>query len=169
MERRRPSTLPLPRLARRSSLVVVTLLVIALAGPVLADDFGYRVPLAQQPSGSLYVHGQINTTVTAEFLLDTGSGLVTVGRKLFAKIRRAGAVEKTGRVAARLANGRIQAVDLYLVQRFRLGESCELGPVEIAVMPGDGPNILGMSALARAAPFAVHLVPPALALSTCIA
>jgi hypothetical protein len=34
-------------------------------------------------------------------------------------------------------------------------------------MPGRGANILGLNLLARAAPFAVHVEPPSLALSDC--
>lgn len=156
---------------RRALVLVLVAALITLSmlatEQAAAEDFGYRIPLAQQSSGALYIEGQVNDSVSADFLLDTGSGMVTVGRDLFSQIKRSGPVEKVGRVAARLANGRLQPVDLYLVQRFRLGEHCEIGPLEVAVMPGKGRNILGMSALSRAAPFAVHMAPPSLAISSC--
>jgi predicted aspartyl protease len=132
-----------------------------------ASEFDTRVPLERAASGNFYVEGVLNTSVHSKFLVDTGSGLVTITEDLLDALAATGRVERAGRVAARLANGKLQAVQLYHVEHFRLGESCELGPIDVAVMPGRGANILGLNLLARAAPFAVHVEPPSLALSDC--
>lgn len=132
-----------------------------------AEDFEYRVPLTRATSGNLYVEGVMNDSVSSSFLVDTGSGLVTINRNLFDELKKNSRMEKVGRMAARMANGRLQAVDLYRVERFRLGKHCELGSVDVAVMSQDGGNILGLNVLARAAPFAMHVSPPSLALSAC--
>jgi hypothetical protein len=63
----------------------------------------------------------------------------------------------------------IAGVNVYRIDNFRLGDRCELGPIEVAVMANDGRNILGMSTLAKTAPFGVHADPPALAVSVCTA
>lgn len=150
---------------KSTPLLLATLLLAAL--PTYADDFAFRVPLTQAASGNLYVEGIMNGAVRSSFLVDTGSGLVTINRELLAALKKTGTVERVGRMAARLANGRLQPLDLYRVERFRLGDQCELGAVDVAVMPGDGANILGLNLLMRAAPFAMHAAPPTLALSAC--
>ena len=134
---------------------------------VHAEDFEFRVPLTRADSGNLYVEGVLNGAIRSDFLVDTGSGLVTINRKLFDELRKTSPVERVGRMAARLANGRLQPLDLYRVERFRLGEFCELGAVDVAVLSERGNNILGLNVLMRAAPFAMHASPPTLALSSC--
>ena len=124
------------------------------------------VPLEQAPGGSLYVDAEAGG-VSASFLLDTGAGLVTVSEAFFDELEARGAVREVRRVAARLANNRVQALTVYEVAQFRIGGHCDIGPVEVAVMPGGGRNLLGLSALGRAAPFTVSMAPPALHLSGC--
>lgn len=148
-------------------LCFATILSLLASLTATAEDFEFRVPLTRATSGNLYVEGVMNDSVSSSFLVDTGSGLVTINRKLFEELKKNSRMEKVGRMAARLANGRLQAVDLYRVDRFRLGEHCDLGSVDVAVMNWDGANILGLNVLARAAPFAMHVSPPSLALSTC--
>lgn len=151
-----------------STLIRVAMLAIApaLSATVPAADFEVEVPLTRAASGNYYVTGVLNAAVRSDFLVDTGSGLVTINERLFDALRAHGAVERGGRVAARMADGRLEAVQLYRVASFRIGEHCDLGAVEVAVMPG-GANILGLNLLSRAAPFAVHVTPPVLALSAC--
>ncbi|MEQ8233627.1 MAG: retroviral-like aspartic protease family protein [Gammaproteobacteria bacterium] len=132
-----------------------------------AADFDIEVPLSRADSGNFYVEGELNGNVSASFLVDTGSGLLTVSAELLDELERHGKVTRSGRMAARLANGRLQAVNLYRVERFVLGGHCDLGAVDVAVMPGARTNILGLNILQRAAPFAVHVTPPKLALSAC--
>lgn len=155
--------------ATRCSLSTVALagLLFASAHSASATDFDAEVPLVRHASGNLYVDGELAPGIAAEFLLDTGAGVVSVSEALFDRLSDRTHVEPAGRVAARLANGRFQAMNLYKVASFRIGGSCEIGPVEIAVMPGSDRNILGLSALSKAAPFAVHVTPPKLVLSGC--
>lgn len=124
------------------------------------------VPLEQAPGGSLYVDAEAGG-ISASFLVDTGAGLVTVSEAFFDQLEDRGAVREVRRVAARLANNRLQAMTVYEVAEFRIGDHCDIGPVEVAVMPGGGRNLLGLSALGRAAPFTVSMAPPALHLSGC--
>jgi hypothetical protein len=58
-------------------------------------------------------------------------------------------------------------MDIYEVRHFLLGDNCDLGPLEIAVMERGGRNLLGMNALQTAAPFAIYTTPPALTFSSC--
>ena len=151
----------------RPTLYMLAFLVSTLSAPASAGDFEFKVPLTRATSGNLYVEGVLNDQVRSSFLVDTGSGLVTINQKLFDELAKTSHVERVGRMAARMANGRLQALDLFRVERFRIGEHCELGAVDVAVMSRDGANILGLNVLVRAAPFAMHVSPPTLALSAC--
>jgi predicted aspartyl protease len=137
-----------------------------LPGTVSAELFSFSVPLSQSGSGSMTVIADIGD-VESEFLLDTGASMVTVSRELFEQVRDQAGTIKVRQVGARLASGKLQLMDVYEVQHFSLGDNCDLGPLEIAVLERGGRNLLGMNALQSAAPFAVFTFPPALAISNC--
>jgi len=149
-----------------SRVLTVTTMLCLAAGSTLAGEFGVRVPLRQAPSGNYYVAGSFNAAASAEFLVDTGASLVTINEELFEALERSGDVQRVRRMAARMADGSHKAMNVYRAEHFRIAD-CELGSIEFAVLSRRGRNILGLSALAKTAPFAVHLSPPALALSQC--
>jgi hypothetical protein len=66
-----------------------------------------------------------------------------------------------------LANGTEMQVPVYRLSAVRIGEKCLLQDVEAAVFPGDTRQILGLSALQKAAPFIFSTQPPKLQLSHC--
>ncbi len=134
-----------------------------IAPTAAADE---RVDLAQSGAGSLTIAAEI-AGVPARFIVDTGAGMVTVDRSLFKQMRRGGDIREVKRVAARLANNRLQMMTVYEVSHFRVGDTCDLGPIEVAVMEGAGRNLMGLSALGRAAPFTIHTSPPSITLSGC--
>lgn len=144
------------------------ILCLAMLAPLaaVALDFDHQVPLLTSPGGSFYVNSSV-AGIEAEFLVDTGAGYVTLGSELFRALRAESAVREVRRVAARLANGKLKPVTVYEVEHFVIGDGCDVGPVEVAVLEGAGRNLLGLSALTRAAPFAIHTSPPALLLSGC--
>ena len=160
------------QISRLSILLVAGLSM--LCPPLLLADsdstsftpFEYEVPLKGTGAGSLSVTAQIGS-VTGDFLVDTGASMVTIEKDLFDELRRMGSLLKVRSVAARLANGRVQALDVYMVEHFFLGSDCDLGPIEVAVVPRGGRNLLGMNALNQAAPFGFSIEPPALGLSRC--
>ena len=126
-----------------------------------------NVPIDKSQSGSLYVEAVINSDIRSQFIIDTGAGMIVLNRELFEQITASGKVEKTGEIAARLANGKYETMNLYKLESFSIGENCNLGEMEVAVMEHAGRNILGLSALSLAAPFAVHIKPLELVLSGC--
>ena len=130
-----------------------------------ADDIS--VPMDRAKSGNLYVKGVINHLVTSDFLLDTGAGMVTVTRDVLKQIKKSSKVTKVRDMAARLANGKLTKMDVYKIESFTIGQNCDLGEMEVAVVGNKGRNILGLSALGAAAPFAVHINPLKLVLSGC--
>lgn len=125
------------------------------------------VPIDKSGTGNLYVDAVINSNVRSQFMVDTGAGMITLNRELFKEISRRGSVKKVGKIAARLANGKYQTMSLYKVESFSIGENCDLGEMEVAVMKNSGRNILGLSALIKAAPFSIYTDPMELILSGC--
>jgi clan AA aspartic protease (TIGR02281 family) len=124
------------------------------------------LPLGASGAGSLTLEVTIGGVATP-FVLDTGAAMVTISRDVFEQLRRAGAVEASRKVAARLADGRLRQVSVQRIDRLDLGGGCELRDIEALVMPGRGRNLLGLNALARFAPFTLSMEPPLLELSDC--
>lgn len=153
---------------RLSSLyrTLAAIAVLVSSSPASAD-FDVLVPMSDSGAGNYSVSGSFGADPAAEFLIDTGAALTTISSKLFRSLQRTRSLEPVRRVAARLADGRLRAMNVYHIEDFHLGDHCSLGAIEVAVMANDGRNILGMSALAKTAPFGLHLSPAALALTRC--
>jgi predicted aspartyl protease len=128
--------------------------------------FAHSVLLEPTSSGSYSLSVDLGG-IPGDFLLDTGASLVTINRALFDKVRARSGASPAGRVAARLASGKLEMLELFEITHFALGADCELGPITVAVRKRGGRNLLGMSALQQMAPFAVSTAPPALGLSRC--
>ena len=111
--------------------------------------------------------GIVGDTVDSTFLIDTGASLSTISRELFKKIKTDQDVTHVRRIAARLANGKFQTADVYRISNFVIGNLCEVESIEVAVMPHNGRNILGMDVLALTAPFGLNLDRKELAVSQC--
>ena len=123
------------------------------------------IPMSQSASGTFYLSATA-AGHSADFLLDTGAGLVTLDEKTFAAIKKSTGVTHVRQMGARLANNKIKLIEVYKVDQFAVG-NCELGPLEVAVMKGGSRNLLGLSALGIAAPFSIQTTPPSLSLSNC--
>ena len=123
--------------------------------------------MAEVASGNYYVHGSLSDAVEADFLVDTGSGFVSLTPEVFANLRRLPGTRFVREVRGAMANGGIQRVKIYRIDSLKLTDQCVLRDIEVAVMPGSDRNILGLSALRQVAPFALELSPPRLLLSDC--
>jgi predicted aspartyl protease len=153
-------------MSRRPRILLV-LLVAYLPINALAERFGHAVQMSQRPSGNYYVHGSFQPGVETDFLVDTGSGYVALTEKTFQQIQKLPGTRYLREIAGATATGRVVAVRIYHVANISLGEHCKLADVEVAVMPGATRDILGLSALRQAAPFAMQLNPPELLVSHC--
>jgi predicted aspartyl protease len=133
-----------------------------------AELFTYPITMKISNGGTNYVSATLADSVTANFLVDTGSGMLVVNQDTFKALKQKQNkdIQFSHEAAARLANGKLHRVDVYTVNQFRIGAHCEIGKVDVAVIK-KGNNILGMSALKKAAPFAVSIDPPTLLLSHC--
>ena len=125
-----------------------------------------RVVLWADADGFFRVDGKVNGRLV-NFLIDTGASLSTISRSLFEKIKSHRDVIHVRKIAARLANGKFQSAEVYRISNFVIGKQCKMAPLEVAVMPSNGRNILGMNALAMTAPFGLNPQKMALAVSRC--
>lgn len=139
-----------------------------LLGPwAMGERFGHSIGMEKLASGNFYVHGSLSDTAPADFLVDTGSGFVSITAALFTTIRRLPGTQYLREIRGTMANGTTQRVKIYRVAKLALADACVLHDIEVAVMPGANRNILGLSALRHVAPFALELNPPRLLLSDC--
>lgn len=139
----------------------------AVSGLSSAEEFAFKIPVTQQSSGSYHVSGSVEESGEVEFLIDTGAGMVILAEKTFRSLNKVSNRKPSKRIAVRMADGRSKAVNVYTVTQLVLGDECNVGPLEVAVIPGATKNILGMDVLNKAAPFAIYNSPPSLALSAC--
>ena len=145
----------------------LSLALVAVSNLALAKDFEFKIPITQQNSGNYYVAGTLENEDSVEFLVDTGAGMVILTERTFKSLTEVSNKEPTKRIAARMADGRTKAVNVYTLNQLVLGQECNVGPLEVAVIPGAKNNILGLNILKKAAPFAIYTSPPSLALSAC--
>ena len=66
-----------------------------------------RIEMSLSGSGTLYVTASASG-IEAEFLLDTGAGMVTLNKATFDAISAASSVRRVRRIGARLANNRVR-------------------------------------------------------------
>jgi len=136
---------------------------------VHASDFNHQIPMHTRGTVTYYVSGLINDAVTSDFLVDTGSGYVAINTKTLNKLNHDGSAEFVKKISAVMADGSETVVPVYRLATLKLGNNCVIQNVEAAVMPGATPNILGLNALKKAAPFSMSMSPPTLTLAGCVA
>lgn len=138
-----------------------------LAAPVLASDFDFDLPMHLKGASTFYISGQIGDMPATEFMVDTGSSYMTINEETLEALQRTEEPVYLRDLTGILANGDQMRVPVYAVSHVELGEGCRLEKVEVAVFPGKTRQILGLSALLKAAPFVFSTNPPRLQLSNC--
>ena len=151
---------------RARSLLLI--LCAALAPATGADGgFAYEIELERHHSGTLYLRGGLGDGLETELLLDTGSSYVALSRKTFARLEGQPGVEFLRNIEGTMAAGRRLRVPVYRLPTLTIGTGCVLHDIEVAVMPGRGRDILGLSALRQMQPFALSMDPPRLRFARC--
>ena len=132
-----------------------------------AENFTLRVAMQEKSAATFYVSGEIVGFGELELMVDTGSGYMTINEETLSVLQREQAAQYVKQLQGVLANGDEITVPVYAIERMRIGRDCWLDNVEAAVFPGTSRQILGLSALRRAAPFIFSVEPPELVLSRC--
>ncbi len=138
-----------------------------LGAMVAAAELDTRVPMRHGNAATFYVAGHLGGAGDTEFMVDTGSGYVTINEVTLAALKDTGRARYSRDLRGILADGRELIVPVYVIQSLTIGETCRLRDVEAAVFPGATRQILGLSALKKTAPFTFSFDPPRLTLSNC--
>lgn len=138
-----------------------------VTGPSLAETYSTRVAMIEKPAATFYVPTRIAGSGIAEFMVDTGSGYVTINEHTLAEVTQTGQARYLRQLRGVLADGSELVVPVYSLSGLSIGKNCWLHDLEVAVFPGDARQILGLSALRQAAPFVFSVDPPELKLSRC--
>lgn len=146
-----------------------TLLLTSILASNLAADtgLGTRIPMTEKAAATFYVLAHIQGSGDTELMVDTGSGYVTINERTLQTLKRKGGARYVKKLHGVLANGSEMTVPVYAIDAVNIGGNCWLRDVEAAVFSGDARQILGLSALRKAAPFTFSVDPPSLVLSHC--
>lgn len=154
------------RISHTSQPTFILLIALLVINNAYAD-FDVQLPISSTGGGSYSVEAGFGSSTPVDFLIDTGAGMSTVSDKHFSALKRTHDVSLVRTIAARLANGKLQKARVYRFENFNIAGQCNIGSVEMAVLPNSGRNIIGMDVLAKTAPFGLHLDKPTLAVSNC--
>jgi predicted aspartyl protease len=142
-------------------------LLLNLSAELLAEEFSFDVPMYMKGASTYYITGQIGDISPTDFMVDTGSSYMTINEETLALLRVTQEPRYLRELTGVLANGDEIRVPVYSLASVRIGGACVLEDVEVAVFPGKTRQILGLSALLKAAPFIFSTDPPQLELSHC--
>ena len=137
-----------------------------VSNPAPGGDLNVTVPMHDKGKSTYYVNAQIADLGASEFMVDTGSGYLTINEQTLIALQARKQAKYLKELRAILANGTEFVIPVYTIDRLRIGR-CTLRDVEAAVFPGRTRQILGLSALNKAAPFTFSIDPPELILSNC--
>lgn len=134
--------------------------------PALGDELDVTVPMYDKGMTTYYVHAQVADLGISEFMVDTGSGYLTINEQTLNALQERKQAQYVKELRAILANGTDLVIPVYVITQLRIG-TCILNNVEAAVFPARTRQILGLSALNKAAPFTFSIDPPELVLRNC--
>jgi len=154
----------------RTISAISTAIVIGLgfASGIQAQEQAISVPMRTMGSNTYYVNGQIGGLGDINMLVDTGSSYSTISSADLEILQTQERARFVRELTGVMADGRELHVPIYRISSINIGQNCWLHDVEAAVFPQQVRNILGLSALLKAAPFTFTLDPPALILNNCL-
>lgn len=143
-------------------------ILLAFATAHLAFASSYKIiPMNQKRLATYYVEASMLGSGNVEFMVDTGAGYTTINENTLARLMAADNAVYIGELTGVMADGSQHRLPVYRIKHLVLGDDCVLIDVEAAVFPQDTRMLLGLSALAKAAPFVFSTNPPRLSLSNC--
>lgn len=145
---------------------LTTVCALSFTAPVFAAETSSHVPMWQGNATTFYVKAAIGDLTAMDFMVDTGSGYMTINEETLAALEKAGQAQYQRELRGVLANGSEIVVPVYQLAQLDIG-NCRLTDIEAAVFPGKTRQILGLNALMQAGNFSFSFNPPQLALTGC--
>lgn len=138
-----------------------------LSLPVWADPVDVVVPIHDKGASTFYIKGRLGNLAYSEFMVDTGSGYLVINQESLVQLRNNGQADYLKDIKGIMANGEEFIVPVWRISSLTINDQCILYDVDAAVFPGQTRQILGLTALKKAAPFIVSFDPPQIVLSHC--
>lgn len=132
-----------------------------------AQSVQQPIHLRRHAANTYYLKGRLGSYGDTDLLVDTGSSYMVINQAMLDALYAEGQARYHKDLSGTMADGSRQVVKLYQLSNIRLGESCWISDVQAAVIPGADRPILGMTLLARLAPFTFSADPAELVLSNC--
>lgn len=151
----------------RIPVLIIMSLIWFQAGASTADGLPVSMPMYEKGAATYYVQGQIEGYGATEFMVDTGSGYMTINEQILSVLKQQHTARYLRKLQGVMADGSTQTVPVYELASVRIGDDCVIPKVEAAVFPGATRPILGLSALKRVAPFQFSVGPARLTLKGC--
>ncbi|GGB81198.1 hypothetical protein GCM10011352_03650 [Marinobacterium zhoushanense] len=142
------------------------LCVLSLSLPAVSADTEMHVPMQEGNATTYYVQASVGSLRSMDFMVDTGSGYMTINEETLASLKVDGHAVYQRDLIGVLANGSEVRVPVYRLSSLKVGD-CRLNDIEAAVFPGTTRQILGLSALKHVGTFTFSFDPPQLVLSRC--
>lgn len=149
-------------------LAVVSLIAL-LSSSLMASEFTSTIPMNEKGAATFYVAGNIGGYGDVEFMVDTGSGYMTINEHALATLMEQGSAHYIKDLAGIMADGTRKIIPVYRVEKVTIGGRCTFHDIEAAVFPNKTRMLLGLSALRQVAPFVFSMDPPELIVSGCLA
>ena len=145
----------------------ITALLLLSIGGAYATTQTRNIPMQDIGRGTYYVNVALADLSSSQFMVDTGSGYVAINQESLNRLKNNKQVSYMRDIKGILANGTVYVVPIWRVSSLTLNDKCTLRNIEVAVFPGKTRQILGLSALKKAAPLQISFDPPELILSNC--
>ena len=153
----------------KSKLLGAACLTLLIVGVVPVGGASYKniIPMKNIGLGTYYVNVTLASMPESQFMVDTGSGYMTINEESLAVLKQQNRVKYVKDIKGILANGSAYVVPVWEVSSITLHKQCTLKNVEAAIFPGKTRQILGLSALKKAGPIEISFDPPSLSLGNC--
>jgi hypothetical protein len=148
-------------------IYTLSLCILCMSSGTVAGEPLASIPMQAKGADTYYIKGNIRGFGRTEFMVDTGSGYVTINEHTLAILKNKGEAIYVKDLMGVLADGQRKVFPVYRIASIRLGDNCELRNVEAAVFPGRTRQILGLSGLKKAGGFTFSFNPPQLTFATC--
>lgn len=146
---------------------ILFLLTSALSLPALAAQNTVTVPIHSKGASTFYIKGKLGNLAATDFMVDTGSGYMVINQDSLTQLQKDGQAVYVKEIRGILANGKKYVVPVWRIDSLTIADQCVLHNVEAAVFPGKTRQILGLTALKKAAPFSFSFEPPQMVFSHC--
>ena len=146
---------------------IIFFLICLLSSSVSAEQYGVVVPIHKKGASTFYIKGKLGNLASTDFMVDTGSGYLVINQESLTQLKESGQANYMKDIKGILANGKELLVPVWRISSLTINDQCVLHDIDAAVFPGKTRQILGLTALKKAAPFTLSFDPPQIVLSHC--